>query len=113
MRRIGKLTRRDFLAGSSKTAAALSMGSVFLGRTAASMAKTFGANEMIRVGVIGAGGQGTGDCRAVCAAENVVCVALCDLAEFRLAEATARIGKTMEDKGHKDVKIDHYADYRQ
>ncbi|HPD30159.1 MAG TPA: Gfo/Idh/MocA family oxidoreductase [Phycisphaerae bacterium] len=113
MQRIGKFTRRDFLAESSKTAAALSVGSLFLGQTAASAARTFGANETIRVGVIGAGGQGTSDCAAVCGADNVVCVALCDVAEFRLAEATARITKAMESKGHKNVKIDHYADYRQ
>ncbi len=113
MKGINRLSRRDFLAASTKTAAAFGMGSVILGRTAASMGRTFGANEMIRVGLIGSGGQGTGDCCRVCDADNVICVALCDVAEFRLAEATRRITDVMNRKGHKDVKIDHYGDYRE
>ncbi len=113
MAKIGDFTRRDFLAASSKTAAAIGMGSMFAARTARAAERKIGANDLIRVGVIGAGGQGTHDCATACGADNVVCVALCDVAEFRLAEATKRITDVMNGKGHKDVKIDHYADYRQ
>ena len=43
---MSELSRRDFLAASTKTAAAFGVGSMVLGRTAASMGRTFGANEM-------------------------------------------------------------------
>ncbi len=117
-----ELSRRDFLTRSSRTAAALGVGSVLAGcsqqegrftpATAAGVPRKIGANDRIRIGLIGSGGQGTHDACVACSADNVVCVALCDVAEFRLNEATGRITKAMERKGHDGVKIDHYDCYR-
>ena len=106
------LSRRDFLTTSTRSAAALGVGTMFATTTAAVAQRAIGANDRIRIGVIGSGGQGTHDAHAACTADNVVCVALCDVAEFRLAEATRRITSTMEKQGHKGVKIDHYDDHR-
>jgi len=107
-----ELSRRDFLSTSTKTAAAIGVGSMLTSTTAASAQRTIGANDRIHLGLIGSGGQGTHDTSRACRADNVVCVAMCDVAEFRLAEATAHVSKTMDGKGHQGVKIDHYDDYR-
>lgn len=106
------LSRRDLLATSAKSAAAFGMGSMLASSTALGQARKSGANDRIRIGVIGSGGQGTHDAYQSCRADNVICVALCDVAEFRLREATARITQEMEKQGHKGVKIDHYGDHR-
>lgn len=107
------LTRRDFLATSTQQAAALGVGSVLLTRTAASAKRTLGANDRITIGLIGSGGRGTGDAQSACTASNVVCVGVCDVAEFRLDNASHVLSKAMAFKGHKDVKIDRHHDYRE
>ncbi len=112
MPRNQEITRRRFLATSTSTAAALGVGSLVGIRTAAAARRTLGANDRITIGCIGAGGQGTGDTAACCSAGNVVCVALCDIAEFRIQRAMAQVAKTMESKGQTGVKIDTYDDYR-
>jgi predicted dehydrogenase len=115
-----QLTRRDFLGSSTRTAAALGIGSAFTltaGERRASAIPAgkparIGANDTIRIGLIGAGGQGTHDTYQACRGENVICVAMADVAEFRLEDASRRIGGTMDEMGHKDIKIDRYEDYR-
>lgn len=107
-----EITRRGFLADSTRAAAALGIGAT-LARRASAQSRKIGANDTIRIGLIGAGGRGTGGAHISCNAPNVQCVALCDVAEFRLNEAKDRLAKTMSNKGHKDVRIDAYGDYRQ
>ncbi len=104
-------TRRSFLTASGTTAAALAIGSR-PARTAAAQRRIIGANERINFGVVGSGGQGTADACNCVDAGNVACVALCDVAEFRLDEASARITQFMDKAGTTGVRMDRYDDYR-
>src|SRR5687768_12686565 len=108
-----RLTRRGLLSASTKVAAGLTLGSVLTRRSAAATRKVLGANDRITMGLIGAGNQGTGDMRDACNAANSVCVAVCDVAEFRMAGSAAALSKVMEDKGNTGIKVDSYHDHRQ
>ncbi len=66
-------TRRQFIQTSSAGIAGITASS------ALSQDRVAGANRRIRVGLIGCGGQGAGDLRAMLRAGNVECVALCDV----------------------------------
>lgn len=125
LKHLGKgCSRRDLLVSSGKAATGLAvMGAVpgglvapgrqiLGGRTAAAAMGRIGANDRIRLGVIGSGGQGTHDTKTCCEKDNVVCVALADVAEFRLDYATRVLTETMVKKGQADVKIDRCGDYR-
>lgn len=107
-----RMSRRHFLSQTGRTAAVLGAGSLIASQTARAAERRIGANDRITLGVIGSGGQGTHDCDAACRADNVVCVALADLAEFRLDYATKVLTRRMEGKGHTGIKIDRYGDYR-
>ncbi|GMU22549.1 MAG: dehydrogenase [Phycisphaerae bacterium] len=112
MARPDRLTRRDFLAATTTTAAALTAGSLFSARTAAAARRTLGANERITIGLIGSGGQGKHDTAKCIEAGNVACIALCDVAEFRLNEADATVSQAMDKRNITGVKVDRYEDYR-
>lgn len=105
------LTRRSFLSATSATAAALALGSRAT-RSAAAQRRLFGANERIHLGLIGSGGQGTNDACVCTAIKDVACISLCDVAEFRLAEAEGRVTESMQKAGTPAVKIDRTDDYR-
>jgi predicted dehydrogenase len=105
------ISRRSFLASTGASAAALALGST-LSRTAAAQRRAIGANERINFGLIGSGGQGTYDSCTCASLKDVACVALCDLAEFRLNEAAKAVTENMEKAGTAGVKIDKYDDYR-
>lgn len=107
-----KLSRRDFLSTTTRTAAALTAGSMFAARTARAATRTIGANDRIVLGIIGSGGQGLHDGSTACTADNVVCAAINDLAEFRMDYAERVLGETMSKKGHTGVKVQRYEDYR-
>jgi len=104
------LSRRSFLAATGSSAAALALGST-LARSALAQRRAIGANDRINYGLIGSGGQGTNDACVCADIKDVTCVALCDLAEFRLDEASAAITQHMEKAGTAGVKIDRYDDY--
>jgi predicted dehydrogenase len=108
----GKFSRRSFLAKTGRTAAVLGAGSFFTARTARAATRQIGANDRIVLGVIGAGGQGLHDCTVACTAPNVVCGALCDLAEFRMDHGQKTLTDTMSKQGVANAKIDRYNDYR-
>jgi predicted dehydrogenase len=105
------LTRRSFLAASGAATAAWAVGSA-AARTAVAQRRTLGANDRIHFGVIGSGGQGTHDARVCVQAPNAVCVALCDVAEFRLDESAKAVSTEMDKAGAAGVRIDRYDDYR-
>lgn len=86
-----QITRRGFLQKSSVTLAALGLGSCTQVRlpTATSARRTLGANDRIVIGLLGAGGMGTGNMRACMTQPNVHIGACCDIAEFRLKAAVA------------------------
>ncbi|MCP5109333.1 MAG: Gfo/Idh/MocA family oxidoreductase [bacterium] len=73
--------RRSFLTGAAMMGAAT---------TAASQSRVAGANNRIRVGLIGCGGMGNGDLRDFLKAGNVECVALCDIDQSRIDGAQQR-----------------------
>lgn len=106
------LSRREFLASSTRTAAAVGLGAALAGQTAKAATRTIGANDRITLGLIGCGSRGTWISHSALTADNVVCTALCDVGDFRMDETTAKITKQMEDKGHQNIKIDRYEDYR-
>ncbi len=106
------LSRRQFLATSSRVAAAAGLGSMLAGQTARGATRKIGANDRIALGLIGCGSRGTGDAQEALGADNVICTALCDVADFRMDEATARVTKQMESKGHQNIAIERFEDYR-
>jgi predicted dehydrogenase len=106
------LTRRAVLSHSGKLAVGLGAAGWLARKTHAASRKVLGANERITMGLIGAGNQGTQDMANACAAPNAVCVAVCDVAEFRTASSAAAISKVMENKGNTGVKVDSYYDHR-
>lgn len=65
-----------------------------LAQSAASNARVFGANDRIRVGLIGCGGQGRGDLRKMLNTKGVECVALCDVDD----EQSARTMKAIDEQ---------------
>jgi predicted dehydrogenase len=105
------ISRRSFLAASGASAAAFALGANF-SRTAMAQRRVIGANDRINFALIGSGGQGTHDACTCADIKDIACVALCDLAEFRLNEASAAITQHMEKAGTAGVKIDRFDDYR-
>jgi predicted dehydrogenase len=79
-------TRRQFLPG-----LAASVATIYGAR-----GKVLGANDAIRLGLIGCSGQGVGDLRDCLKAPNTRAVALCDLDPAQLAKAAQRIGGNVE-----------------
>jgi len=77
----------------------------FLGglATAASASRVLGANDRIRLGIIGCGGRGSHLMRMANLAGGVEWVAVCDAWDLRRAQARDRLG----------VPVDQIADYRQ
>src|SRR5258706_10566027 len=90
------LSRRQFVKSSALAAGSISLASIV-------PAAAFGANDRIRIGVIGCGGQGTGHVHSLVkrsAEDNVSVVAISDVYQRRVTRA-------------KDVcKGEGYLDYR-
>ncbi len=59
-------------------------------------ASVLGANDTIRLALIGCSGQGVGDLRDCLKAPNTKAVALCDVDQTQLAKAAQRIGGNVE-----------------
>ena len=79
---------------------------VFLA-SAASASRVLGANDRVRLGVIGSGGRGTHLMRMVKAAGGGEIGALCDAWDVRLREGQAQLGKDFP-----GVEVKQYSDYR-
>ena len=91
-----KMTRRDFGRSAAMTVASLSLASGPLTRN------VLGANDRVRVGLIGAGGMGQADLRDFLQTGQVDCVAIADPFEPNLHDA---IGMTLgKAKGYKDFR---------
>jgi predicted dehydrogenase len=60
---------------------------------AASSARILGANDRIRVALIGCGGQGSGDLRAMLRIKNVDCVGLCDVDDAQTAKTAKSVSE--------------------
>jgi len=95
-----KITRRFFIRQSTRIAAGLSVSAALPSST---RARPAGANNDIRIAVVGLGGQGEYHVRTYNAMKGVRVVALCDPDRERMQEAAEPLGKQ---------KFDKYVDYR-
>jgi predicted homoserine dehydrogenase-like protein len=86
-------SRRTFLKASVASAAGAGLAaSRALNLTAASQDRVEGASRRIRVGLIGCGGMGVNDLRAMLRS-GVQCVALCDVDDEQSARARESVSK--------------------
>jgi len=95
------LTRRRFIQtslASSGATAAVARGSGAGSPLAGLSSAVLGANERIRVALIGAGGMGRGDLMAFLKFDDVACPAICDVDDAMLAKAAEAIAKTRGDR---------------
>ena len=89
-------TRRRFIRDGAAAAAGTALAPAVLNRTvsAASQDRVAGANRRVRVGLVGCGGMGSGDLRAMLRL-GAQCVALCDVDDAQSAAVRDRIGKDL------------------
>ena len=95
---MGKFTRRDFIRSSMAVGAGLAM--------AGPASRVLGANDDIRLGIVGVGSQGGGHMGYFSKIPGVRLVAICDADKAHLEERAASFEK---DKG---VKLKTYSDVR-
>jgi predicted dehydrogenase len=96
-------SRREFLRASGIAASvAAAMPST------ASAARVIGANDRIRVALIGCGGMGRSDLRDFLKVKNVQCVALCDVDEKHIEETATEVMQPANQKAEFTTK-----DFRQ
>ena len=81
------MQRRTFLASSMGIAAAAPLAA----QSASSASNVAGANDRIRVALIGCGGMGSGDLGDFLKIKGVECVALCDPDDRHVAEAAKNV----------------------
>jgi predicted dehydrogenase len=67
-------------------------------QTASSSDKVAGANDRIRVGLIGCGGQGRNDLLKMLRLKNIECVALCDVDDNQVGAARKSVGEQADQK---------------
>ena len=106
------LSRREFLVQSTAAAAAIGVGSWAAERTATAAVRKIAANDRISVGLIGSGGRGTSGLLDALSDANTDCVALCDVADFRMQTTCERIEQKLKKANRPVAKIDRYGDYR-
>ena len=82
-------TRRDFIRQATLLGAGLSMSPFFINATPGSV----GANDKIRVGLIGCKGMGFSDLQAFLRNPEVECIALCDIDDEVLNSRAAETQK--------------------
>lgn len=83
----GRTTRRDFIKLTTATTLAAATSTTILAADKPEPAKTVSPSDKIRLGLIGAGGQGMGDTREALKIPGVELVAAADLYDGRLARA--------------------------
>ena len=84
-------SRRKFLRDSIGLGAASAAALARPSSSAASTDQVAGANDRIRIGLIGCGGMGRSDLRDFVKVKNVDCVALCDVDDAQVAKAQTEI----------------------
>jgi predicted dehydrogenase len=96
----GKVDRRDFMkrAGISAVTVGVTAGISLTGGAA----RVLGANDRVRVGLIGAGQQGTGDMKDFALQPDVEIVAICDVYQPNLEKALALAGSQAQ--SYKDFR---------
>ncbi|MBI1370710.1 MAG: gfo/Idh/MocA family oxidoreductase [Planctomycetes bacterium] len=96
------VTRRRFVQG----AAALAAAPYFVPRRA------FGANDLLRVGMIGVGKQGQHHCNVLGNFNEALIVAICDVDKMSREEAAGKV-RAIHKARHKPEDIDLYEDYHE
>src|SRR5436309_7227803 len=84
-------SRRRFLRDSIGLGAASAAALARPSSSASSTDRVEGANDRIRIGLIGCGGMGRSDLRDFVKVKNVECVALCDVDDAQVVKAQAEI----------------------
>src|SRR5207302_6772815 len=84
---IGKTTRRDFIKLTTATTIAAATSTTILAADESEPARIVSPADKIRLGLIGAGGQGMGDTREALKIQGIELVAVADLYDGRLARA--------------------------
>jgi predicted dehydrogenase len=87
-----KFLKESIAAGSAAASLSLLNPKQTQAQDAASTGKIFGANDRIRVALIGCGGQGGSDLRAMLRIKNIQCVALCDVDDAQTAKTLKAVG---------------------
>lgn len=101
------LTRRGFLAASAGAVGAASWGARHARAQAGpEAAASVGANDKIRVGLIGCGGMGIGDLQTFFIYPEVDCPVVCDVDDKHLATAVEAV------EGHRNHRPDTEKDFR-
>ncbi|MEJ2649725.1 MAG: Gfo/Idh/MocA family oxidoreductase [Sedimentisphaerales bacterium] len=104
---MSKLSRRDFMKSSIAAGAAFAMAAPF--------SRARGANDDIRIAVVGTGGQGSGHCRTWSGTQGVRLVAICDADESHMnirlggGRGFGRRGQTAEQP---QPELQRYTDVR-
>lgn len=105
-------TRRDFIRQATLLGAGLSMSPFFINATPGSV----GANDKIRVGLIGCKGMGFSDLQAFLRNPEVECIALCDIDDevlnSRAAETQKITGKKVKNLYKRLAETDRQQRYR-
>ena len=93
-------TRREFLEQSMSlgTAGAALFAAQPEAANAASYSRVLGANDRIRVALIGCGGMGRADLRDFLKVKNIECVALCDVDDSQVAKTIKEIAEPAAQK---------------
>jgi len=81
-----KFLKESIAAGGAAASLSLLNPKQTQAQNAVSTGKIIGANDRIRVALIGCGGQGSGDLRAMLRIKNIECVALCDVDDTQSAK---------------------------
>ena len=108
-----KITRRQFALRLSASAAGIAAFGSTLGMSAKSYSRIMGANERIKIGVIGCGGMANGHMRALLEmqdSDNVEIASVCDVYMKRLDRAGELTGARAY-RNYKDILNDPEIDY--
>jgi predicted dehydrogenase len=82
---------QDSITAGTAAGSALLGGGPLAAQTAPADSKAVGANDRIRIALIGCGGMGSSDLRGALKVKNVECIALCDVDDARVAKAAREI----------------------
>src|ERR1700712_5546137 len=99
-------SRRTFLKNVSAGSAAVAIGGIGVGFSSKSYANIMGANDRIRVAVIGANGRGSGMAATFAKQENTEVIYICDVdqkAREKGINAVVKAGKEAP-KGENDFR---------
>jgi len=109
---MSNISRRRFLSGSLSSVGAMAVGGATVttaqsqSNKASGQNNVLGANERIRVGLIGCGGMGRGDLRTFFRNQEVQCPVVCDVDDAMIANAVKTV------KQHRGTTPETVKDFR-